>query len=76
MIGLYRIEEEGNVEIVFSSLFWFYPWRDWKKKKLNCRRFNPREAAYAFLRQYNQENFVRGQKVISEDSQSPLIFPP
>ena len=71
MIGLYWIEEddEEDEKIDFSSLFWFYPWRDWKKKKLNCRRFNPQEAAYAFLRQYNQENFVRGQKVITEHSQ-------
>ena len=31
--------------------------------KFDCVKFNPREAAYAFLRQYDQASFVRGQKV-------------
>lgn len=33
-------------------------------KKFNITRFNAREAAYAFLREYDCESFVKAQKVM------------
>jgi hypothetical protein len=47
------------LEIVDRSRFW----RDQRKKKFNIARFNVREAAYAFLRQYNGEAFIKAQKI-------------
>jgi hypothetical protein len=32
-------------------------------EKFNITRFNAREVAYAFLRQHNEEPFVKAQKV-------------
>lgn len=37
-----------------------------RKKKFNIVRFNAREAAYAFLRQYDGETFIKAQKVKNE----------
>jgi len=47
----------------FSPWFWFHQWRAQHIEKFNIARFNAREAAYAFLRQYDGENFVKAQKV-------------
>jgi len=47
----------------FRPWCWFYQWRDRKIEKFNIARFNARQAAYAFLRQYNGESFVKAQKV-------------
>jgi hypothetical protein len=56
-----EVENGREWEVVFFCRSRF--WRDQRKKKFNIARFNVREAAYAFLRQYNGEAFIKAQKV-------------
>jgi hypothetical protein len=41
----------------------FHQCRASRVEKFNIARFNAREAAYAFLRQYDGENLIKAQKV-------------
>lgn len=50
-------------ESYFRPRFFFHQWRARKIEKFNITQFNPKEAAYAFLRQYDGEPFVKAQKV-------------
>ncbi|CAF0909307.1 unnamed protein product [Rotaria sordida] len=51
------------LEILNHSRCWFHQWQVHCIEKSNIARFNPRAVAYAFLRQYNGETFVKAQKI-------------
>ncbi len=51
----------------FRHRYWFRRRRNRKIEKFNIARFNAREAAYAFLRKYNGQPFVKTQKVMKLD---------
>ncbi|CAF1069611.1 unnamed protein product [Rotaria sp. Silwood1] len=56
--------EKIILEILDRRRFYFHQWQIRRIKKFNIARFNASEAAYAFLKQYNGETFVKAQKII------------
>ena len=53
----------GESKSYFRRRFWFHQWRARRTEKFNIGKFNTREAAYAFLRQYGGEGFIKSQRV-------------
>ncbi|CAF5028096.1 unnamed protein product [Rotaria sp. Silwood1] len=56
--------EKIILEILDRQRFSFHQWQIRRIKKFNIAKFNASEAAYAFLKQYNGETFVKAQKII------------
>jgi hypothetical protein len=52
-----------KVRVIFRRRFWFHQWRVCHREKFNIGRFNVKEATYAFLREYDEEPFIKAQKV-------------
>ncbi|CAF1206362.1 unnamed protein product [Adineta steineri] len=58
----FKYIEKIVLEILNRPRFWFHQWRVRRIEKFYIEKFNAKEAAYAFLKQYDGKAFVKAQK--------------